>query len=397
NRLLMHGDRHYDYDAYGNLIRERRGTAQKLVSEYRYDCQHRLIGVTRPDGRGASYRYDAFGRRSAKTVDGQTTEFFWQGDQLIAERGSSHYRSYLYEPGSFRPLALLDGEGPRNACPFYYQLDHLGTPQELTAYSGEIVWSAQYHAYGQLARLKQDREEQLEQPLRFQGQYFDAESGLHYNRHRYYTPDNGRYLTPDPSKLAGGLNGYQYTPNPTGWVDPLGLNTCPGADGCKPALGAEDPAAKARVDEGEPSLPKVTAEQRRARIEVLKEEVAKRWVERLEEKYGMHTIGKHGVEVPDAVIRQRAIDGTDPITKIPHKEKRGNLSSQYKSWNLHMHTLNDDMTRVVRGLPQFTGKDVNGYWVVRRENESVGRGYKPNKKDKENPLFIEDMHGSETK
>ncbi|MCU1749823.1 RHS repeat protein [Pseudomonas sp. 6D_7.1_Bac1] len=236
NRLLLQGDRHYDYDAFGNLIRERRGTGQKLVTEYRYDCQHRLIGITLPDGRTASYRYDAFGRRIAKTVDGHTTEFFWQGDNLVAESSKEHYRSYLYEPGSFRPLAMLDGKGPRKACPFYYQLDHLGTPQELTDYSGEIVWSATYKAYGKLASLKHFGGEQLEQPLRFQGQYFDAESGLHYNRHRYYNPDIGRYLTPDPIKLAGGLNGYQYTPNPTGWVDPLGLacKSCPGdidADG----------------------------------------------------------------------------------------------------------------------------------------------------------------------
>jgi len=236
NRLLMHGDRHYDYDAFGNLIRERCGAAQKLVTAYRYDCQHRLIGLTRPDGQTASYRYDAFGRRIAKTVDGLTTEFFWQGDNLVAESSKNHYRSYLYEPGSFRPLAMLDGKGPRKACPFYYQLDHLGTPQELTDFSGEIVWSAKYNAYGKLTRLQHGGGEQLEQPLRFQGQYHDAESGLHYNRHRYYNPDVGRYLTPDPIKLAGGLNQYQYTPNPTGWVDPLGLacTPCPGeiqADG----------------------------------------------------------------------------------------------------------------------------------------------------------------------
>jgi RHS repeat-associated protein len=68
----------------------------------------------------------------------------------------------------------------------------------------------------------------IDNPLRFQGQYFDQESGLHYNRHRYYNPDIGRYLTPDPVKLAGGINGYQYVPNPTGWVDPLGLSAnCP--------------------------------------------------------------------------------------------------------------------------------------------------------------------------
>ncbi|WP_178081846.1 RHS repeat-associated core domain-containing protein, partial [Pseudomonas sp. B35(2017)] len=102
--------------------------------------------------------------------------------------------------------------------------------QELTDYSGEIMWSAKYRAYGNLAALDVA---EIDNPLRFQGQYFDAETGLHYNRHRYYNPGTGRFLTPDPIKLAGGLNNYQYVPNPTGWVDPLGLDNCPGAD-CKP-------------------------------------------------------------------------------------------------------------------------------------------------------------------
>ncbi|POA31640.1 type IV secretion protein Rhs, partial [Pseudomonas sp. GW456-12-1-14-TSB6] len=232
NRLLMQGDRHYDYDAFGNLIRERRGRAQILITEYRYDSQHRLIGLTRPDGNSATYQYDAFGRRIRKTVNGQTTEFFWQGDHLIAESSPTQHRSFIYEPGTFRPLAMLDGKGPKRACPFYYQLDHLGTPQELTDYSGEIVWSAKYSAYGKVTSLELATEDYLNQPLRFQGQYFDDESGLHYNRHRYYDPDLGRYLTPDPVKLAGGLNQYQYVPNPTGWVDPLGLTSnCPPKNG----------------------------------------------------------------------------------------------------------------------------------------------------------------------
>ncbi|MGH8424634.1 MAG: RHS repeat-associated core domain-containing protein, partial [Pseudomonas fluorescens] len=214
------------------------------------------IGATLPNGSQATYRYDAFGRRISKTVDGNTTEFFWQGDHLVAEHSREHHRSYVYEPGTFRPLAMLDGKGPHQACPFYYQLDHLGTPQELTDYSGDIIWAARYTAYGRLTRLNRDTHQVLDQPLRFQGQYFDAETGLHYNRHRYYNPDVGRYLTPDPSKLAGGLNGYQYTRNPTGWVDPLGLSECPGGDECKrPAFGDEDPAGTAKVDEGEPDLP----------------------------------------------------------------------------------------------------------------------------------------------
>ncbi|WP_198342809.1 RHS repeat-associated core domain-containing protein, partial [Pseudomonas fluorescens] len=252
NRLMIQGDRHYDYDAFGNLIRERRGKSQQLVTEYRYDCQHRLISITKPNGETASYRYDPFGRRISKTVDGKTTEFFWQGDKLIAEHHAERHRSYLYEPDSFRPLALLEGFGPQATTPYHYQLDHLGTPQELTNPEGEIIWSAHYRAYGQIARLDVGN---IDNPLRFQGQYFDQESGLHYNRHRYYNPDIGRYLTPDPVKLAGGINGYRYVPNPTGWVDPLGLNRCPGTVGCEPSLGAEDPSTPASSKKSEPNVP----------------------------------------------------------------------------------------------------------------------------------------------
>ena len=141
------------------------------------------------------------------------------------------YRSYVYEPGTFKPMALLKGHGTTNEV-YYYQLDHLGTPQELTDAGGKIVWSAYYRAYGNV--IKFDISE-ISNPLRFKGQYYDEESGLHYNRHRYYNPNTGRYLTPDPIKLAGGLNSYQYVPNPTGWVDPLGLMSvegdCPGERG----------------------------------------------------------------------------------------------------------------------------------------------------------------------
>ncbi|WP_428557339.1 RHS repeat-associated core domain-containing protein [Pseudomonas edaphica] len=256
NRLMIQGDHHYDYDAFGNLIRQRRGKGHQLVTEYRYDCQHRLIGITQPNGQTASYRYDPFGRRISKTVNDITTEFFWQGDKLVAEHHADCHRSYLYEPDSFRPLALLEGFGPEDTKPFHYQLDHLGTPQELTNPEGEIVWSAHYRAYGEIARLDIRK---IDNPLRFQGQYFDAESGLHYNRHRYYNPDIGRYLTPDPVKLAGGINAYRYVPNPTGWVDPLGLNSCPGEHGCKSKSEAVD-IAKAKVNKGEPKQPASNSE-----------------------------------------------------------------------------------------------------------------------------------------
>ncbi|BDB19403.1 type IV secretion protein Rhs [Pseudomonas sp. CYM-20-01] len=262
NRLMIQGDHHYDYDAFGNLIRECRGKGHALVTEYRYDCQHRLIGVKTPNDQIASYRYDPFGRRISKTVDGITTEFFWQGDKLIAEHHADRHRSYLYEPDSFRPLALLEGFGPKETKAYHYQLDHLGTPQELTAQDGEIVWSAHYRAYGEITRLDIGK---VDNPLRFQGQYFDPESGLHYNRHRYYNPDVGRYLTPDPVKLAGGINVYLYVPNPTGWIDPLGLNNCPGDNGCREEVSAKDPVKSAQVHPGEAELPKTGGAERAAK------------------------------------------------------------------------------------------------------------------------------------
>ncbi|VAW71421.1 Rhs-family protein, partial [hydrothermal vent metagenome] len=65
--------------------------------------------------------------------------------------------------------------------------------------------------------------EEIENNLRFQGQYFDEETGLHYNRHRYYNPGTGQFISQDPIGLLGGVNNYQYAPNPVGWTDPLGL------------------------------------------------------------------------------------------------------------------------------------------------------------------------------
>ncbi|WP_274080621.1 RHS repeat domain-containing protein [Pseudomonas kurunegalensis] len=107
----------------------------------------------------------------------------------------------------------------------WYQCDHLGTPMELTGEDGEIAWSGTYKAWG-LAEEKRSEKAmwaEIRNPLRFQGQYWDVETGLHYNRHRYYDPQVGRFIGKDPINFAGGTNVYQYAPNPTQWTDPLGL------------------------------------------------------------------------------------------------------------------------------------------------------------------------------
>ncbi|MBK5000256.1 hypothetical protein IAE37_002532 [Pseudomonas sp. S31] len=107
----------------------------------------------------------------------------------------------------------------------WYQCDQLGTPIELSNDVGYIVWSSNHKAWGQTITGFSDSPngEMRDSPLRFQGQYFDIETGLHYNRHRYYNPSTGRYITKDPIGFLGDINVYTYAPNPTEWIDPLGL------------------------------------------------------------------------------------------------------------------------------------------------------------------------------
>ncbi len=112
---------------------------------------------------------------------------------------------------------------------WFYHCDHLGTPQEMSNKTGAIVWKAQYKAWGEckVEQAKSDffeNSEIISNNIRFQGQYFDGETGLHYNRYRYYSPYIGRFISKDPIGLLGGYNHYQYGPNPISWVDPTGLN-----------------------------------------------------------------------------------------------------------------------------------------------------------------------------
>ena len=102
-----------------------------------------------------------------------------------------------------------------------YHCDHRGLPLALISQDGAISWRAEYDEWGNV--LREDNPHNLQQLIRLPGQQYDDESGLHYNRHRYYNPGLGRYITQDPIGLEGGLNPYQYPLNPVTEVDPLGL------------------------------------------------------------------------------------------------------------------------------------------------------------------------------
>ena len=117
----------------------------------------------------------------------------------------------------------------RNGSVFYVHTDHLGTPRRVTDADNSIVWSWDSNPFGTSepvgVKIGKGKSAYIFAfNLRFPGQYYDAESGLHYNYFRYYDPSTGRYITSDPIGLAGGLNTYGYVlQNPLIYIDPLGL------------------------------------------------------------------------------------------------------------------------------------------------------------------------------
>ncbi|OTQ26682.1 hypothetical protein B6D03_13545 [Gilliamella apicola] len=151
------------------------------------------------------------------------TRFLWDGLRMIQETGPNHPTSlYIYtDQNSYEPLARIDRTGNQEQHIYYFHTDLNGLPEELTDEVGEIVWECSYQLWGK--PIQEIAHTEIQQNLRYQGQYLDRETGLHYNTFRYYDPDIGRFTQPDPIGLLGGLNLYQYAPNGLTWIDPLGL------------------------------------------------------------------------------------------------------------------------------------------------------------------------------
>jgi RHS repeat-associated protein len=216
NQLLSLGHNLYDYDGRGNLIRM---DTSEGIWRFTWNDRNLMARSESPSGVVTTYAYDGFGRRIGKQREGLTVDFFWAGEQMIGEVATTAEaivrRDYLYSPGTFTPLAVrVDGEV------YSYHCDHLGTPRMITAPDGTMVWLADYASFGG-ARVTH---EALRNPLRAPGQYFDEETGLHYNRFRYYAPQLGRYLSRDPLGFLAGANFYSYAANsPINRADPLGL------------------------------------------------------------------------------------------------------------------------------------------------------------------------------
>ncbi|MDN8269108.1 RHS repeat-associated core domain-containing protein [Acinetobacter baumannii] len=261
NLIKGYKGKHYQYDAQGNVTEIiQAGKNLKLT----WDNQNRLI---RSDNNGlvTEYGYDVFGRRLYKKTTNELTLFGWDGDLMIWESFKSaqtnYTKHYIYEPDSFVPL-LQTGykdfiqliETPDyqeyQTKPYsiykdpvwnsttrkkradleqitFYHCDQVGTPQTMTNTRGECVWEILQDTWGAVSQIKAlNQDNPFEQNnLRFQGQYYDQETELHYNRYRYYEPHSARYVSKDPIGLEGGMNTSSYVSDPNQWIDPKGLNS----------------------------------------------------------------------------------------------------------------------------------------------------------------------------
>ncbi|WP_157496549.1 RHS repeat-associated core domain-containing protein [Hahella ganghwensis] len=226
NQLTRKGNTYYHYDNNGHLISKGSDAVADPAGltpdiRYIYNAEERLIRIENgAGGTIAEYGYNPFGHRMWKEVSGVRTYFLYNHSGMVGEYDASGnaLKEYHYWPGATwmtQPMFQRD-----NGQVYYYQNDHLGTPQRMLTNSGAVVWEAEYAAFGEASVFV----DMVSNNLRFPGQYFDAESGLHHNYFRDYDPALGRYVQSDPIGLNGGYNLYGYSSQgPISNIDPLGL------------------------------------------------------------------------------------------------------------------------------------------------------------------------------
>ena len=238
NRLNKWHGWTFEYDDDGNLIEKYKGgrgwfSSKEERWQYKWDAFGMLKEVKRPDKKKVTFTYDALGRRLTKHFSRTTTHFLWSGNVPLHEwketfefnystglydLGTEHSpTTWIFEAGSFVPCGkIVNGK--------HYSIitDHLGTPIEAYNQEGELIWEREQDLYGN--SRQGFAKENFRCPFKYQGQYYDPEIELCYNRFRYYHPEMGRYISEDPIKLLGGFNVFAYVSDTNAWVDVLGLN-----------------------------------------------------------------------------------------------------------------------------------------------------------------------------
>ncbi|MFI6728181.1 putative T7SS-secreted protein [Streptomyces atratus] len=242
-RISTAGNVRYEHDKQGRIVlRQKRRLSRKPETwRFAWDAEDRLVSVVTPDGTVWRYQYDSMGRRTAKqrlADDGDTvleqTSYTWDDaqlcEQLATGEGLPNPVTLTWDHDGTRPLAQVErilASGPTQAAVderfFTIVTDLIGTPIELIDESGGLAWRTRTTLWGTTTWATAST---AYTPLRFPGQYFDPETGLHYNVHRYYDPETARYVTADPLGLDPAPNALTYVENPHTWADPLGLKPC---------------------------------------------------------------------------------------------------------------------------------------------------------------------------
>ncbi|WP_437927505.1 RHS repeat-associated core domain-containing protein [Sorangium sp. So ce291] len=226
NRLRAAGREQFRYNARNHVEEHQTGDGERL--RYRYDSVDMLVEVSsggREEAWGAGY--DGLRRRTYKAIGKARTEFTWDEHRLAAEVGpTGALRIYVYAgPDALVPLMFIDYDSadadPRSGRAYYPIGNQIGVPLHIEDQAGSCVWRAEHvDPYGAITLLPGAS---VAYALRFPGHYHDEETGLHYNRFRYFSPRLGRYLQSDPIGQEGGVNLYAYAANPLLHVDVLGL------------------------------------------------------------------------------------------------------------------------------------------------------------------------------
>jgi RHS repeat-associated protein len=234
----------FKYDEEGFLISKTEKATSKKTS-YEWDAAGQLKKVVQPDKKVVEFTYDALGRRISKCFDGKITRWLWDNDvpiqewtydeqekpkAIVNEWGDMVYDkeepnpfntagiksiTWIFQHNSFMPVAKIE-----DGHTYSIINDFLGTPVAAYDTNGRIVWECVMDIYGRAKALTGSKNFI---PFRYQGQYEDVETGLYYNRFRYYSPEEGVYICQDPAGLQAGIRFYAYVPDVNYWVDIFGL------------------------------------------------------------------------------------------------------------------------------------------------------------------------------
>ncbi|MER5731427.1 putative T7SS-secreted protein [Streptomyces sp. NPDC002138] len=227
-RLERAGAVRYEYDALGRTVLRQKTRLSRKPDTWRYEwnAEDQLAAVTTPDGVRWTYTYDPLGRRTSKQSPTERVLFTWDGATLCEQTTGPVTLTWTHR--GLHPLTQterLDRGGQDEVDDRFFAIvtDLIGTPTQLIDEAGEVAWRTRTTLWG---TTTWNRDAPAYTPLRFPGQYYDPESGLHHNVFRAYDPETARYLTPDPLGLSPAPNPTTYVHNPHTWADPLGLAPC---------------------------------------------------------------------------------------------------------------------------------------------------------------------------